>query len=163
VISVALASAIGLSSCVLTEGPGYVVQPYLVTAGAHVTIQVGPTGLLHWASDSVANGESIDGVLAVHSGTDVRCDGYSSTRYYGDRCAYRLLRDTPISGSVASSYWRLATDWNEFDDFREDSMAATRPRTSGASREGSCVHVTFTYVEPMSINWTWRPRSDAKC
>lgn len=161
VVAVVLAGA--LSGCVLAEGDQYVAQPYLVTAGLHVTLRVGPTDLLHWASDSIAKGNDIDATVRRYGDLDVPCDDYQATRYYGDRCAYRLLRATQVSGALQSAYWTEVTRWSEFDDFREDSMAKTRPRGEDDPLRRSCIHVTFTYIDPMSINWTWRHASDPHC
>lgn len=158
-----LAAAVLLSSCVLAEGKEYVVQPYLVTAGAHVTFKVGPTNLLHWVSDSVMAGAKVDALLAKYSGTSVTCDAYRNTRYYGDRCAYRILRATKVSGLLAKGYWPEITTWSEFDDFRYEAMGHTRPRGKGDARSDSCLHVTFTYIDPISVNWTYRTASDPKC
>ena len=160
---VSLLAAGAMSGCVLAEGDQYVAQPYLVTAGLHVTLKVGPTDLLHWASDSIKAGDDIDAIVRSRGGLDVPCDEYEATRYLGDRCAYRLLRATKVSGSLQSAYWTEVTSWDEFDDFRTDSMAKTRPRGEHDPLYRSCIHVTFTYIEPMSINWTWRPASDPHC
>lgn len=155
--------ALCASGCVLSEDDDYVVQSYQGTLGAHLTIKAIPTGLLHWVSDSVTAGANIDPLIAEFTTTGVTCKHFAPVRRLGDRCAYKILRNTKVRGSLSNAYWRELTVWGEFDDFRQDAMGATRPRGEGQARQGSCIHNTFTYVDPMSINWTYRKRSDPKC
>ncbi|MCU1496631.1 MAG: hypothetical protein JWM47_584 [Acidimicrobiales bacterium] len=74
-----------------------------------------------------------------------------------------MRRLPKIVGISAGGYWPEITRWSEFDDFRKDGMGQTRPRGKGQRRHGSCLHVTFQYVDPIHANWTYRPRSDSKC
>lgn len=164
--SMALAAVltIGLSSCVLTEGKEYIVQP-APPNGIHVTLKVGVSDKLKTVSDFVDRGNDIDRWLR-DSGYDVRCNYYDDTVYYGDRCAFRVLRATQTDAGLAEPavriYWDDARAWDEFDDFRHDAVGPTRRRA------GTCLHATIRNVGDWPVewrdsNWTFRDRTDSKC
>jgi hypothetical protein len=154
------------ASCTLEEGSAYVVQD-APPSGIHVTLKVSTTDILRVLSDAVEGGAEVDRELAKNGLGEVDCDAYPNTQYYGDRCAFRAIRATPVTGTLARDaarrlYWDDARSWDEFDDFRGDSMAQIRNRAK------SCIHVTIKNVGDWPVewrdsNWTWRDRSDPKC
>ena len=96
----------------------------------------------------------------------VRCNYYDNTVYYGDRCAFRVLRATQTDAGLAEPavrlYWDDALAWDEFDDFRHDAVGPTRLQA------GTCLHATIRNVGDWPIewrdsNWTFRDWTDSKC
>ena len=162
-LAVLLAST--ATSCVLKESDQYVIQP-APPNGIHVTLKNGTSRLLLALSELVRKGQDADGPLASF-GYGVRCNSYANTWYYGDRCAFRVLRATPIQGGLVASaanrlYWSDALAWDEFDDFRTDAMSRVRFLPS------RCAHVTIRNqgdwpVEWRDSNWTYRSGSDPRC
>jgi hypothetical protein len=155
-----------LTSCVLREGPEYVVQP-APPSGVHVTIKLGPSSMLKAVSDIVADGGAIDGHLRTY-GLPTRCDHYANTRYYGDRCAFDVLGDVEMGGGLAGGasrlYWNDAIADDEFGDFRNDALGRVRSRDNT-----TCLHATIRNygdwpVEWRETNWTVRTKAgDSKC
>lgn len=164
-VAIAVGASLGLSSCVLTEGPEYVVQP-APPKGLHVTLRVGPTVMLHVVSDMITRNDRVDHLLR-DAGLPTRCDSSRGTRARGDRCAYRILQDFEVRGNlitntIGRTVWSEATKDSEFADFANDAMGPTR------GRRGSCLHVTVREygdwpVSWWNTNWTLRTSSDSKC
>jgi hypothetical protein len=167
---IAVGAMLALSSCVLRETSDYVVQPAPPT-GVHVTIKLGPTTMLKFASDIIAGGGNIDSMLRDF-GIPTRCDGHARTRYGGDLCAFEILQDMDVSGSLIDNaanqlYWSDAINDDELDDFRNDALA--RVRLVKDVEQTICLHATIRNVgdwpvEWRDTNWTTRDRaSDSKC
>lgn len=161
----AVTLALSASSCVLEESEHYVIQP-APPNGIHLTLRNGTSRLLLALSELVRNGQDADGALRSF-GYGVRCNSYANTWYYGDRCAFRVLRATPVEGGLVQSaanrlYWSDAIAWDEFDDFRTDAMGPVRFLPS------RCAHVTIRNqgdwpIEWRDSNWTHRSGDDPKC
>ena len=164
-LTIVLAATLGLSSCVLTEGPEYVVQP-APPGGLHVTIKAGPTALLHIVSDMITRNDRVDHLLRA-ADVSTRCDSSRGTRARGNRCVYSILQDMEMRGNLIATalgrlVWGEATKDSEFADFANDAMAPT------LARRNSCLHVTVREygdwpVTWWNTNWTYRTSSDSKC
>ena len=163
--ALALVLATTAGACVLKEAEHYVIQP-APPNGIHVTLRNGTGRLLLSLSELVRNGQDADGALRSF-GYGTRCNAYANTWYYGYRCAFRVLRETPVQGGLVQSaanrlYWSDAVAWDEFDDFRNDAMSRIR------SLPSRCAHVTIRNqgdwpVEWRDSNWTYRSGSDPQC
>ena len=158
----ALALAVACSSCVLAEGSQYVVQP-APPNGVHVTLRPSPTRALALLSDLVARGTSVDRALAAR-GYRISCDHRSHDRRAGDRCAFEVLRATPVRGgllqqSAARFAWRTALAGSELGDFSSDALGAVR------RHHGGCAHVTIRRFDALhgAANWTWRAKGSRGC
>ena len=82
-----------LSGCVIDEATGYVVQP-APPSGFHITITKPYGDQLRAASDAVGAGANIDQILRDKK-ADTTCPELG-TRYYGDKCAFRVLRSFEV-------------------------------------------------------------------
>lgn len=164
-LAMAATLAVVLSSCVLKKGDQYVVQ-LAPPNGIHVTLRVGTSDQLKSVSTLLYEDQDVDGLLRRFNYT-VRCNSYPRrSTYYGDRCAFRVLRATPVDAGLATPgvkvFWDDALTWNEFDDFRHDAIAPIR------RRPGTCLHATIRNQGAYPLlwrdtNWTHRDRTDRNC
>jgi hypothetical protein len=163
VVAIAVVAS-ALAGCVLTEGDRYVVQP-APPNGIHVTLRPKTSGALWVLSKLVRAGGDADGWLRK-GGMSTRCNYYRDTSYYGDRCAFRALREVRIAGSLERSWWGDAVNWDMFSDFRSSTMKPFRDNEARMSK--GCAHVTIRNagewpIEWKNSNWTVRLASDPKC
>ncbi|MCU1499516.1 MAG: hypothetical protein JWM47_3469 [Acidimicrobiales bacterium] len=164
VLVIAALLACSLASCVLREGNEYVAQP-APPNGIHATIRSGPSSLLVVVSDLVRKGQNPDKWL-VKTKYRTRCNAYPRTAKHGDRCAFRLLRESRTTGILEKGWWNDATNWDMLTDFHRDAMGPFRSHRK--RMRAGCLHVTIRNVGDWPIewknsNWTVRTRSDPKC